>query len=171
MNKNVKFLAVAAAAFAIGMGINNIAVSDMLGNAKIAVVDVQQVVAASSQVNALKNENQVKTKEIISFIEEARKDVAATSDADKKKSLEEKYTKELNSKREAYGAEYNKKMLAIQQNILNAVAEQARANNYDIVLAKDVVLFGGEDITDSLKSVVAVKKADTTATSKNKKKK
>lgn len=168
MNKQVKFLAVAAAAFAIGLGVNNIAVSDMLGVSKIAVVDVQQVVASSSQVNALKNENQAKTKEIVSFIEKARKDVASTSDADKKKSLEEKYTKELNSKREAYGAEYNKKMLEIQQNILNAVSEQARANNYDLVLAKDVVLYGGEDITDNLKSVVAAQKATPTKAKKKK---
>ena len=68
---------------------------------------------------------------------------------------EEKYSKELNTKREAYGLEYNNKMMNIQNNILNAVAEQARANNYDIVLAKDVVLYGGDDITESLKAKVS----------------
>ena len=159
MNNYVKALTFGCAAFVIGMGVNNLAMSDALGNCnKVAVVDVQQVVAASSQVNDLKKENQAKTNEIINFIEKARKDVAATTDADKKKALEEKYSKELNTKREAYGLEYNNKMMAIQNNILNAVAEQARANNYDIVLAKDVVLYGGDDITESLKSKVSAVK-------------
>ena len=101
MNTKSKFLTIAAVAFAVGMGVKNFAMSEIPGNYRIAVVDVQQVVAASSQVNELKQENQAKTTEILSFIEKARKDVAATTDADKKKSLEEKYTKELNSKREA----------------------------------------------------------------------
>jgi Skp family chaperone for outer membrane proteins len=158
MNKSLKFAAVATVAFTIGLGINNFAMSEINGISKIAVVDVQQVVVASSEVNELKKENQEKTGELISYIEKARKDVAATTDADKKKALEEKYTKELNSKREVFGQEYNQKMLSIQKNILNAVREQAVANNYDMVIAKDVVLYGGEDITDSLKKVVSAVK-------------
>jgi Skp family chaperone for outer membrane proteins len=155
MNKNLKSFAVIAAAFAIGVSVNNSALSDSLGKYKVAVVDIQQVVASSSQVNDLKKENQAKAEEIMSFIEKARKDVAATKDADKKKSLEEKYTKELNKKREAYGSVYNAKMQEIQINILNAVREQANANGYDLVIAKDVVLYGGEDITAPLKSSVS----------------
>ena len=159
MKNCIKAVVIGCAAFVVGMGFSNLAISDALGNYRIAVVDVQQVVAVSSQVNALKKENQEKTNEIINFIEKARKDVAATNDAAKKKSLEEKYSKELNTKREAYGLEYNNKMLNIQNNILNAVAEQAKANNYDMVLAKDVVLYGGEDITESLKAKVSAIKS------------
>ena len=71
-------------------------------------------------------------------------------------------------KQEAYGAEYNSKMMDIQKNILNAVNEQARANNYDIVISKDVVLYGGEDITGSLRTAVAAIK---TPAKNNKKRK
>ena len=125
---------------------------------------------ASPQVNDLKIENQNKTNEIINFVENARKDVAATTDADKKKSLEEKYSKELNTKREAYGLEYNNKMMEIQKNILNAVAEQAKANNYDMVITKDVVLYGGDDITNNVKTVVsAIKTPAKKAPAKKKK--
>ena len=158
MKINVKFLAVACAAFAIGVGVNNFAMSQIPGSVNIAVVDVQQVVASSSQVKALKEENQVKTAEIIKYIENARKDVAKVSDADKKKALEDKYAKELNDKREAYAQQYNTKMMDIQNNILNAVREQAVANNYDIVIAKDVVLYGGDDITPALQKTVSVVK-------------
>ena len=167
MKLNVKFLLVASAAFVIGAGINNFALSQMPGSVNIAVVDVQQVVASSSQVNALKNENQAKATEIIKYIENARKEVAKVTDADKKKALEEKYAKELNSKRETYAQQYNTKMMDIQNSILNAVKEQALANDYDIVLAKDVVLYGGNDITPELqKKVSAVPKPSTPAAKK-----
>ena len=172
MNKSLRFAAVAAFAFALGLGVNNFAMSELAGVSKIAVVDVQQVVSASSEVNDLRKENQEKTSELVSYIEKARKDVEAATDADKKKALEEKYSKELNVKREAFGQEYNQKMMSIQQNILNAVREQAVANNYDMVIAKDVVLYGGDDITAQLKqSVSAIKPAANKNTKNNKKRK
>ena len=84
----MKFLAVGLAAFVIGFGVNNYAISDM--PSKIAVVDVQKVINSSPQVAALKTERQTKAKEVVSFLEKARKDVAATTDAKKKQALEEK---------------------------------------------------------------------------------
>ena len=66
-------------------------------------------------------------------------------------------------------------MMNIQQNILNAVREQAIANNYDIVIAKDVVLYGGDDITEQVKTVVSaikpVAKTTQKTTAKTKKRK
>ena len=56
--------------------------------ATVAVVDVQAVVNASPAVQALKKEQEANAKELITFIEKARKDVAATTDESKKKSLE-----------------------------------------------------------------------------------
>ena len=168
MKISLKFLAIASAAFVVGASVNNFAMSQMPGSVNIAVVDVQQVVASSSQVNALKEENQAKTSEIVKYIENARKEVAKVSDADKKKALEEKYAKELNTKRENYAKQYNEKMVEIQNNILNAVREQAMANNYDMVIAKDVVLYGGEDITPMLKKSVSAVKSQPTATKKKK---
>ena len=171
MNNSLKFASVAIAAFVIGMGLNNVAMSEFSGVSRIAVVDVQQVVTASTEVNELRKENQAKTSELVSYIEKARKDVASTTDTDKKKALEEKYTKELNTKRELFGQEYNQKMMNIQQHILNAVREQAMANNYDMVIAKDVVLYGGDDITESLKTSVAAVKPATKSKTNTKKRK
>lgn len=67
---------------------------------KVAVIDVPQVVAASAQVKALKKEQEAQVKELVSFIEKARKDVATITDANKKKAAEEKYSKELQAKKE-----------------------------------------------------------------------
>ena len=52
MNKSIKYLALGLSAFIIGMSVNNYAISNV--PSKIAVVDVQKVVASSAQVKALK---------------------------------------------------------------------------------------------------------------------
>ncbi len=51
MNK-IKFAVLGVSAFVIGMSVQHFAMSDV--PSKIAVVDVQQVVASSSQVKTLK---------------------------------------------------------------------------------------------------------------------
>ena len=152
MNNKFKFLAVAFSAFVIGFSLNNIAVSDV--PSKISVVDVSSVVNSSSQVQALKKEQQAKAKELMTFIEKARKDVAATTDTKKKQALEDKYNKELNTKRAAMDKNYATKLEAIDKAISAQIATQAKTGGYDIVLAKGVVLYGGSDITEAVKKAV-----------------
>ena len=152
MNKNIKLVAAIVSAFVIGFSVSNMAISDM--PSKIAVVDVPQVVSSSAQVMALKTEQQAKAKELVTFLEKARKDVAATTDVKKKQSLEEKYTKELNEKRAAIDKNYSEKLSQIDNAISVQIASQAKMNGYDIVLAKGVVLYGGNDITEEVKQAV-----------------
>ncbi len=152
MNNKFKFLAVVILAFVIGLFLNNAAISDV--PSKIAVVDVSAVVNSSSQVQALKKEQQAKAKELMTFIEKARKDVAATTDTKKKQALEDKYNKELNTKKAAMDKNYAAKLEAIDKTISNQIEVQAKTGGYDIVLAKGVVLYGGSDITDAVKKAV-----------------
>lgn len=152
MNNKIKILAVGLLTFASGIAFSNFAMSDV--PSKIAVVDVQEVVNSSSQVQALKKEQQAKIKEVVSFVEKARKEVAATTDVKKKQALEEKYNKELNTKKTAMDKNYADKLTAIDSTISKQIEAQAKAGGYDIVLAKGVVLYGGSDITDAVKKAV-----------------
>lgn len=152
MNNKMKFFVVGLSTFVIGVSLSNFAMSDV--PSKIAVVDVPQVVNSSSQVQALKKEQQAKTKEIVAFVEKARKDVAATTDVKKKQDLEAKYNKELNAKKSAMDKNYASKLTAIDAAISKQIEAQAKAGGYDIVLAKGIVLYGGSDITDAVKKAV-----------------
>lgn len=152
--KKLSMVAIGLAAFVVGMSVNNFAMSDVPPNFKVAVVDVSQVVSSSAQVKALKAEQQKKATEMGNFIDKARKDVASVSDEKKKKALETKYTKELQTKREKLEKDYTAKLTAIDSNISKTIETQAKAKNYDVVLAKGVVLYGGDDITaDIIKTV------------------
>ena len=148
MKTGVKYFALGLSAFIIGMSVNNYAISNV--PSKIAVVYVQKIVASSSQVKALKADREAKIKDLNKFITDARADVAKETDANKKKSLENKYNKELNSKSAAIRKDYAKKLADIDKNISSIINQKAKAANYDIVLAKGVVLYGGTDITNEI---------------------
>lgn len=120
----------------------------------VAVVDVPQVVTSSAQVQALKKEQQAKAEELVKFIENARKDVASITDSSKKKAAEEKYSKELQTKKEKIELEYASKLKAIDASISKQIETQAKAQGYDVVLSKGVVLYGGKDITSEIVKVV-----------------
>lgn len=145
MNKGIKYIAIGVSAFIIGMSVNNYAISDV--PSKIAVVDVQKVVASSAQVKALKADREAKIKNLAAFVNNARAAVQKETNAEKKKALEAKYNKELNTKRDAIQKDYAKRLADVDKNISAVVAQKAKAANYDIVIAKGVVLYGGSDIT------------------------
>lgn len=150
MNKTLGLLAVSLLA-AECLSFNS---AVMAKDFTVAVVDVPQVVTSSAQVQALKKEQQAKAEELVKFIENARKDVASITDSSKKKAAEEKYSKELQTKKEKIELEYASKLKAIDASISKQIETQAKAQGYDVVLSKGVVLYGGKDITSEIVKVV-----------------
>ena len=133
-------------------GISNFAMADNAG--KFAIIDVPQVVNSSAQFKALRKEQETKIDELQKFIAKARKDVAGTTDVKKKQSLEEKYNKELISKRDAISKTNEEKLMQIDKKISEEISKYAKAQGYDIVLVKGTVLYGGDDITEEIIKIV-----------------
>lgn len=121
---------------------------------KIAVVDIQKVVAASSQFKSLKASQDVKNKELTAFIKKAQEDVNKQTDAAKKKSLAESYEKQLAAKREANVKEYTAKLKAADANITAQIGKKATELGYTMVLPKSAVVWGGDDITETMLKVI-----------------
>ena len=150
MRKNLGLMAaVIAVAGYLSMGS-----AVMAKDFSVAIVDVPQVVNASAQVQALKKDQQAKAEEIVKFVEKARKDVASITVANKKKAAEEKYNKELMAKKEKMDQDYAAKLKALDTSISQQINEKAKADGYDLVLSKGIVLFGGNDITSEIIKVV-----------------
>lgn len=143
---NVVFMVVLA--FGIGYSVNNIAVSNT--NLKIAVVDTTKIISNSSDVKNLKTEQQNKMKEMQDTLEKARTEISKETDPEKAAKLEEKYRDEINKQKIALDTNYNKKVNDINTRIRSAISDKAKNMNYDLVLPKDIVFWGGEDITSSV---------------------
>ena len=120
-------------------------------NGKIAVVDLQKIVANSAQVKQLKQEHSKKSEELNKIIINARGAISNETDSAKILQLEDKYTKEFNDKKSALEKEYNARLSSIEKNIKDVIAKKAQEEKYDYVFAKSVLLYGGTDITDEIK--------------------
>ena len=121
---------------------------------KVAIVDVQKVVNKSSQVQALKREQENKRKELAQFIKKAGEDIKKQPNESSKKAVAQKYDKELKAKQEANTKAYKAKLETIDKNINATIIKQANDMGYDLVLTKGVVLYGGDDITEAILKVV-----------------
>lgn len=141
-------IAIIAAAFALGLGLNNLAISNV--PSKIAVADVNKIVSQSSQVMALKKEQQLKMEELQKWLVNARKDVEKQSTKEGKEKLVKKYDGEFQKKQQAIQKNYTVKLQSIDKEISAVIAKEAKAKGYDIVIAKNVVLYGGDDITGAI---------------------
>ncbi len=151
---NGKLILTGICALTIGLAINNFAVSDALPNYKIATVDVQKVVGSSKAVNNLKAEHKKQIEDLTKFVVTAKTNLDKETDVNKRKSLETKYNKQLNDKKEAIDKNYAKKLAEIDKDISTVIQKEAKAKGFDIVLAKGIVLYGGEDITNEITKAV-----------------
>lgn len=146
MYKKFHIVVIAVLAFGLGYSVNNIAISDT--TPKIAVVDTTKIVENSSSVKSLKADQAKKVKAMQATIEKARAEISKETDQTKISQLEEKYRNEINQQKLTLDTDYNKRLTQIDTEIRNTVVEKAKSLNYDLVLPKNIVFFGGDDITD-----------------------
>jgi len=150
--KKQNALLLAVAMFAIGFGVNSAAMSNV--SQKIAVVDVNQVVLKSGQVQALKKEQATKTAELQKWLQGVKADIEKQQTLEGKEKLAKKYDAEFVKKKEAIAKNYQTKLQAIDKSITATIQNTAKTQGYDIVLAKSLVLYGGEDITAAIAKAV-----------------
>ena len=150
MKKQLKVMSIAALALGLGFGISNIATTAAPASS-IAVVDVAQVINNNSQVKALKEKQEKKSEALRTWVEAARADVEKQKTDAAKESLTQKYNKELQAKVDTQRKELYEESTKIDAKIGAAIAKQAQANGYSLVLVKGAVLYGGADITEAVK--------------------
>ena len=154
MKKKILATLIVIGSFVAGYSINSIAVSNTNPEYRIAVVDIQQIVANSKEITALKLDQQKQMQNMEATIEKARTEISKEKDPAKISQLEEKYRNEINKEKLALDKSYNDKLTAIDSKIKTAVVEKARSMNYKMVLPKNTVLFGGDDITDQVATIL-----------------
>lgn len=154
MKKNLKLAVLMLCSAVAGVTFNNFAMSDVPPNYKVATVNVPQIVNSSEKINILKSQQKIKVKELMAFVDKARKEVDSEKDANKKKSLEDKYDKELANKKAQIDKEYAQKLTDIDKEITKTIEEIAKKNNYDLVLTSNSVVYGGADITQDIVKVI-----------------
>ena len=145
----IRTLAIIFCAFALGFSVNNFALSSNI-QYKVAKVDVQKLVMASPQIIAIKKEQDKKAIELKNWANNAQKQIDAQKDKNKKAELIKKYDKQFKDKMKANADIQKKKLDAAEASINKAIEAKANAMGYNLVFAKGVLLYSGDDITNEL---------------------
>ena len=153
MKKQIKILTVIAFAFGIGFGTANVATS-VATAPTIAVVNIDKVLNSSAQVTTLKREQQKKASELQTWLKTAQADVDKQSTPQTKQAMRAKYEKELAAKRTANNKAFSAKLSEIDKSVTQTISQYAKTKGYPIVLAKNVVIYGGTDITADVAKLV-----------------
>ena len=109
MKKKILVSTLIIGAFIAGYSINNIAVSNTNPNYRVAIVDIQRVVANSNEIKNLKIEQEKQIQKMQSTINKAREEISKEQDPQKISALEEKYRNEINSQKLALDESYTQK--------------------------------------------------------------
>lgn len=153
MKINQKLKSLLYLVLGIVIGANSFAISST-APLSIAVVDVPDIIAKSPKVKALKEEQTKKSQELAKWLSVVNADVKKqTNDVNKQKLLN-KYSAELDEKKQANKNAYLQKLSEIDANISKSIVSRAKSKGYYIVLEKTSVLYGGEDITSDIAKMV-----------------
>ena len=120
----------------------------------IAVVDVQAIVNSSAQVKALKEEQATKVKELNLWLQNAQNEVNAEQDKERQQALLQKYNAEFALKRRDIALQYQQELQIVSNNISQTIAEEAVKKGYSMVVAKNLVIYCGLDITEDIAKIV-----------------
>ena len=120
----------------------------------IAVIDIQAVVNSSAQVKALREAQAAKVNELNLWLQSAQNEVNAEQDKERQQALLQKYNAEFFLKRNEVAQQYQKELKIVSDSISQTVATEAEKKGYQLVIAKNIVVYGGADITEDIAKIV-----------------
>ena len=120
----------------------------------IAVVDVQAIVNSSAQVKALRETQVSKIKELNLWLQNAQNEVNAEQDKERQQALLQKYNAEFVLKKRDIAVQYQQELKTVGDSITQTVADEAKKKGFSMVIAKNIVIYGGEDITEEIAKIV-----------------
>lgn len=123
-------------------------------HSKIAVIDVPVVVSKSELVQALRADQNSKAQELAKWLQNAQEDVKGEKDKEKQEALLQQYNAEFAQKKEELTAQYAKDLKDVDESITKAIVDEAKKRGYNIVVPKNILISGGDDITEEVSKVV-----------------
>ena len=121
---------------------------------KYGYVDVNKVVASSKAVQKANKERAAEKKKIIKFIEESANKMNKEEDEKKREEMKNNFDLELTARKSEMSKSYGEKLMKINNDINAELIKIAKDKDYQLILTKDAVLYGGDDLTQDLIKVV-----------------
>lgn len=149
MKKSLSMFMMCTFAFGLGFGLNNIAFSDGT-QYKIGVINAKKITASSKSLKAADQAKQKQVQELLKLVDTAKAEVQKQKTPEAKKAMVKKYENQLAQKEKAINDSYAKKVKEVNDQITNVISQKAKEMGYNIVIRNEVVIYGGDDMTNSI---------------------
>ena len=117
---------------------------------RFAVVDFQQIVVASKDVAALREEREKQVQDLRKMADDANAKITSESNEAKKKNISEQYLAEINARKAEYDKLYAASLQASDKKLNEVVKEIADKKGLNVIFSKTALVEGGVDITDDV---------------------
>lgn len=121
---------------------------------KVAVVDIMSIVSKSEQVQNLKAQQAAQSEALGQWLQAAQAEVEKIEDKKKKEELSQQRAAEFVQKRDAVAQQYATLLEEADKSITNSIIEVAKKKGYKLVVPKNLVIYGSDDITDEVEKVI-----------------
>ncbi len=114
------------------------------------VVDLTKVLENYTFAQEVSADLNVKKAELEKFVVEAQEKIKKSASPVEKKNIEEKLSEQFNIKRNAFAKEQAEKWQQVEDKVFEQIKQTASGKKLDMVLNKQSVIVGGEDITEEV---------------------
>ena len=118
--------------------------------AKIAVVDVQRIVAQSAPVAELRQDMQGQMSNLQAWVNASNEQIEKESSQEKKDALTKQYQEELMQKQQVIQKNYAERLQKLDSELTKIIEKTAAQEGISITLVKGSVAAGGVDITEKV---------------------
>ena len=116
----------------------------------IGVVNINKILENYTTAQEVTADLKVQEDELQKLVVDAKKQIKKAKTPLEKKNLEEKLTEQFSIKRNVYAKEQSEKWKKIENKVFAEIKKVAKNKKIDMVLNKQSVIIGGEDITDKV---------------------
>lgn len=116
----------------------------------IGYIDVDKILTSYPKYQDLQSNQKITLAEINQYTAAAEKEINLAKTQDEKKHLAEKYSKEIQKKKEAFNAQYAPQMEQLKANIKASIKNVAVRKKLLAVFKNDNLFYGGIDITNDV---------------------
>lgn len=125
-------------------------IQNMNTSLSIGYIDVEKILASYPKYQDLQSNQKITLAEINQYTASAEKEINLAKTQDEKKQLAEKYSKEIQKKKEAFNTQYAPQMEQLKVNIKSAIKNVAVRKNLIAVFKNDNLFYGGIDVTNDV---------------------
>ena len=116
----------------------------------IAVVNLEQVLAQSPKLNAIRQDNENKLNELSLWVDEVNKEIDTETDKEKHLRLANQYRKLTSEKENVIKQEYSNRIKEVDAEITALIDKVAKHHGCNAVFANTSMVTGGKDITEDV---------------------